>query len=418
MKQVHVKRTSAAWGILIVFCLFAAVAHVWAVEPVKVKPAENGAVKPKAPVPTMKKVSFNGTRLGCLMPMTGSYAAYGASARKGVDLAFLSFVASGNPAGFKVEYRDTGSDPARTRQAVRELADLGVTAIIGPVGPAEDAAKEAQALGIPIITLTGKDGITALGDQVFRHFLTQSLQVRSVADHAFNILELRRFAVLYPDEPYGRDMTKLFEAEVKRRGGMVVAAEAYAPKTTDFGKQIKKILGTSGKNTLTKTREADNPEAMIGIDGIFIPDSAETVGLILPQLRFYDVNDAVLLGTNLWHSDKLISLAGKYLAQAVIPEGFFAESDEPQVTAFVERFREAYDTAPGFVEAVAYDTALTALEVMSMKPASRKDFRRLLVGMDSVRGVTGVTDFTESGEAEKMIYLLRGNADGFMEIVR
>jgi len=411
MGQLISKRTIITLGIALYASLFLFFSPVLSGEAVKGKPP----AKEKA-----KTVSspFNVKRIGCLLPTSGTYANYGVSAQRGVDLAYLTFIANGNNTGLQIEYRDTGSNPAKTKQAVRELAELGVAAIIGPVGPAEDAAKEAQLRGIPIITLTGKEGITSLGDSVFRHFLTQTMQVKSVTEYAFNTLELRRFAVLYPDEPYGRDMMKLFTSEVKRRNGVVVAAESYAPKTTDFGKQIKKIIGVSGKKEIAHDPNKEWPETMVGIDGVFIPDTAETVGLILPQLRFYDVNDVILLGTNLWHSDKLVSMAGKYLPQAVIPEGFFAESEEPQVARFVERFMEAYNSKPGFVEAIAYDTALMAFHVIAQKPASYSDFKRMLVDLQSVRGVTGITSFTETGEAEKMLYLLRGNPDGFVEISR
>ena len=361
---------------------------------------------------------YNVKRLGCLVPLSGTYAAYGESVRKGVDLALLTFKANGRGRDFRVEYRDTASDPGKTAQAVRELAEMGVVAIIGPVGPAEEAAKEAQARGIPIITLTGRETVTDLGGYVFRHFLTQGIQVKSVTDYASGVLDLKRFAMLYPDEPYGRDMARLFETEVKRRGGVLVASESYAPKTTDFGKQIKKIIASSAKNTGPREPGIDGVALRSGIDGFFIPDSAETVGLILPQLRFYDVNETVLLGTNLWYSDKLISLAGQYLQHAVIPEGFFAESSEPQVVRFIERFREAYDAKPGYVEAVAYDTALIVFHTMNREPASHEDFRQGLIDMGNVRGVTGVTSFAENGEAEKTIYLLKGGPDGFVEIPR
>lgn len=368
--------------------------------------------------PLFDSKPYNVKRVGCLLPLSGTYAAYGESARKGVDLALLTFRGNGKGRDFRVEYRDTGSDPARTRQAVRELAELGVAAIIGPVGPAEEAAKEAQAQGIPIITLTGREGVPQAGDFVFRHFLTQNVQVKSVTEYATGVLDLKRFAMLYPDEPYGRDMARLFELELKRRGAVLVAAESYAPKTTDFGKQIKKIIASSSKHADPKETRAEGATPRSGIEGFFIPDSAETVGLILPQLKFYDVNETVLLGTNLWNSDTLVSLAGQYLQHAVIPEGFFAESTEPQVVRFVERFREAYEGKPGYVEAVAYDTALIVFHMMNREPTSHEDFRQTLLDMGNVRGVTGVTSFSENGEAEKTIYLLKGGPEGFVEIPR
>jgi ABC-type branched-subunit amino acid transport system substrate-binding protein len=410
------KKTAVPW-IVFTGLVFGCFTTAMSGEPGKSDTPAKDNTKGKVAAP-LKQAVFNGKRIGCLMPETGAYSSYGISARKGFDVAYLSTMADGNHSWLKVEYRDTGSDPQKTKKAVRELAQLGVSAIVGPVGPSEDAAREAQALGIPIITLTGKDGITTLGDCVFRHFLTQNIQVKSVLEYAFNTLELKRFAVLYPDEPYGRDMTRLFEAEVKRRGGSVVASEVYAPKTTDFGKQIKKISAVAGKKPAGTGLGDEYQETKSGIDGIFIPDSAETVGLILPQLHFYDINDAILLGTNLWHSDKLIGLAGKYLQQAVIPDGFFVESQDPRVIHFMEKFGEAYDGKPGFVEAVAYDTAMAVFQVLDQNPKSFREVKQMLVNQGGVRGVTGVTAFEPSGEADKMIYLLSGNAEGFVEIAR
>ena len=363
---------------------------------------------------------FNVRRLGCLMPLSGAYGSYGQNARKGFDLAYRIFAADGNNSGLQIIYKDTASDPVKTKQAVRELADMGVSAIIGPVGPAEDAAKEAQLRGIPIITLTGKEGITDVGNCVFRHFLTQTMQVKAVTGYAFNILELKRFAVLYPDEPYGRDMKKLFENEVKRRGGVLVAAESYSPKSSDFGAQIKKISGAADSaSSVVKRRLGDGgADAMIGFDAVFIPDSGEKVGLILPQLAFYDVGDVYLLGTNLWHSDKLVSMAGKRLDLAVVPEGFFPQSAEPHVIRFVERFKAAYGSDPGYIEAVAYDTAMMIFRVILQKPASHRDVRMFISNLRDVRCVTGLTSFDETGEAMKSLYLLMGGPEGFREIPR
>ena len=48
-------------------------------------------------------------------------------------------------------------------------------------------------------------------------------------------------------------------------------------------------------------------------DAVFIPDTYNMVGLIAPQLRFYGIEDVLLLGTNLWHSGHLMEMARKYV---------------------------------------------------------------------------------------------------------
>jgi ABC-type branched-subunit amino acid transport system substrate-binding protein len=103
--------------------------------------------------------------------------------------------------------KDTRGETSEAVSGVEELTQKEkVLAIIGPLAskPAMAAAIRAQELRVPIITLTQKAGITAEGDMVFRNFLTPAKEIHRLLDKAVNEMELRRFAILYPDNPYGR----------------------------------------------------------------------------------------------------------------------------------------------------------------------------------------------------------------------
>jgi hypothetical protein len=201
--------------------------------------------------------------------------------------------------------KDSQGNPDQTRLAMQELIDEKVAAIIGPIVTAEVAAAEAQANGIPIITLTQKDSITSIGDYVFRNFITPSMQVKALTDFTTNTLGLNRFAILYPDETYGITFMNLFWDRLLENGGKIVGVEAYNPQHTDFADPIKKLVGLyydipedlkevdqlSGEedenlrdtdspldqdnpngNQEQKT-EDEEPEAIVDFDAIFIPDS-------------------------------------------------------------------------------------------------------------------------------------------------
>ncbi len=161
------------------------------------------------------------------------------------------------------------------------------------------------------------------------------------------------------------------------------------------------------------------PEPKVAFEALFIPDSPEKAGLIIPQLRYYDIKDVYLLGTNLWHSQKLIDIAGDLIRESVIAEGFFADSRRGRVREFVGRFEEIYGYKPGFIEAVGYDTAMIlcrqiALETVFTWPALRQS----LVMMPPYDGVTGRTGFFDTGEADKSLYLLKVSGGRFTEISR
>lgn len=370
--------------------------------------------------------------LGCLMPTSGKYESYGTKAQRGFDLAYGLFSQENPELDIRIVYKDTESDPERTVEAVRELAELGVCAIVGPVGTVEEAAQEAQIRGIPIMTLTGKEDITELGDFVFRNFLTREMQVGAVVSYAFEVLGLNNFAILYPDEHYGIDMMNLFWDKIKAYGGEVVGVESYTAKTMDFAAPIKKLIGMyykipeepavivdeNGQEYLdTDSSEEVAPETpVMDFDAIFIPDATEKVGLILPQLAFYDVGDVYLLGTNLWHTDKLIQMAGKDVGGTIIPEGFFSGSKKPHVQSFVTTYESAFGEEPGFIEAIGYDSARMILQIIKDNPSSYSDFRDRLLSLRDFKGVTGTTSVDETGDVWKSLYLLNANQRGFREL--
>ena len=164
--------------------------------------------------------------IGLLIPQSpDSFSAYGKAALEGFKLGL------GESVHFIV--RDTKGDPAEAKKAVDDLAAQGVLAIAGPIlsNEAEAAAARAQELGIPIVTLTKAEGITRVGPYVFRNMLTDSAQARALAHYAVDLRGYKRFAVLYPDVEYGKQMMSLFWDQVESKGGRFGAARSRIPST-------------------------------------------------------------------------------------------------------------------------------------------------------------------------------------------
>ena len=139
--------------------------------------------------------------------------------------------------------------------------------------------------------------------------------------------------------------------------------------------------------------------------------------MIIPQLAYYDVNDVLLIGTNLWHSKVLIKMADQYAQGAIMPDSFFVNSEAPQVRAFVDKFEETYQEKPGFIEAVVYDSAILLLSMINNPHVRyRSELREELLNMIEFQGVTGLTRFDESGDAQKKLHLLTIKGRRFVEV--
>ena len=138
--------------------------------------------------------------------------------------------------------QDSQSDEQEAVKGVQTLNKKNVSAIIGPMSACEFAVKEAQTQKVPIIVLSQKDGIPDLGDYAFRNFLTPQMQIETIVPYAIEKLGVQRFAVVYPEDTYGKVFMTLFKDKVFEYGKQIISVEAYTPGQTDFGKTIKELI--------------------------------------------------------------------------------------------------------------------------------------------------------------------------------
>jgi ABC-type branched-subunit amino acid transport system substrate-binding protein len=358
--------------------------------------------------------------VGVLLPLSGRYATFGELVRRGMDLALEMHQAGGKkPTHFL--YRDTGADPALSERAVIELADSErVLAIAGPLTgtAAQAAANQAQKMRVPLLTLSQKEGLPEAGDYVFRDSLTSRQQVLALVRYAMEEQQMTSFAVLSPENRLGREMTELFAREVERRGGRIAARQSYAENLTDFRRQIKLLRREDPNAPDPEPSSAGvtaSPPKSLPFEALFIPDDADRIGLIAPQLAFFGIENLPLLGINGWNSPDLVRLAGRFVEGAVFVDGFYRDSPHPLVQEFVNRYFEKYGGS--ILEAQGYDAAgilLLLLERAEIR--TREDLRLALSQVRNYPGVTGVTSFTQQGDVEKNLFLLQVQDGNIVQI--
>jgi len=369
-----------------------------------------------------QRLEFNRNDIGCLLPLSGTYAAFGMRALRGIKLALNTYHSLHKRIRLNLIVQDSQSDEQNAVKGVQALNKKNVSAIIGPMSTCEFAVKEAQKQKVPIIVLSQKNGIPDLGDYVFRNFLTPQMQIDTIVPYAIEKLGVQRFAILYPEDTYGQTFMKLFQDKVFAYGKQIVSFEAYTPGQTDFGKTIKELIDHSDAvrkyvGAVGKEAHPRQEEGVVDIDAVFIPDMYSTVGLIAPQLRFYDVENVLLLGTNLWHSERLIEMTRKYVQGALVPDAFYLDSKREQVLDFIDRYENVFQEKPKFIEAVAYDTAMMLFQIVSQAEIkSRRELKDRLQTIRNYDGVTGLTSFKSNGEVDKKLYLFRIVKDKFVEI--
>jgi branched-chain amino acid transport system substrate-binding protein len=374
--------------------------------------------------------------LGCLLPLSGPFAIYGQEVLNGIQLGMGVFGASEEGRGVELLIEDTQGNPDVAVNKVEELAQKGrVMGIIGPLASktATAAGRKAQELGVPMITLTQKEGITETGDMVFRNFLTPAREMDRLVSKAVEEMGIVRFGVLYPESAYGLHMLNLFWDRVEKAGAYITAVESYGPELTDFTEEIKKMVGLYHprppsiveKRKLARLaafnagieagayEEGNEPEPIVDFDAVFIPDNSQKVALIAPQFPFHSVFNIRLLGTSLWHSPDLLNQGADYLQGAIFTSGFFPQSVED----FVNLYKENFGTNPGILAATGYDTIRFVNHLMKDQAIrTRRGLKQALLLPRDFQGVRGPLSFDDEREATTPPILLTVKGKEFIPL--
>jgi hypothetical protein len=312
---------------------------------------------------------------------------------------------------------------------------------------------------VPLLSLSKVEGVTGIGPYVFRVMLTASAQAAALAEFAVARRGIRRFAVLYPDIPYGTELMAAFWEEVEARGGEFRGAGSYEADRTTFGPLVKDLVGKLHLDERPDWAEAQK-EALKGItdpyrrskalekarkelppvvdfEAIFVPDFARNVTLLAPALAVEDVvttcdprelerirkvtpwevRPVQLLGGNGWDDPALFEKAGRYVECAVFVDGFFAASERPATKAFVQAFQERNGRPPSILEASAYDAGRMVVTAVEKGRADGRDaVRSHLAGLRDFPGATGDIAFDARGEPVRQLFFLTVDRSGVREM--
>lgn len=348
--------------------------------------------------------------IGLILPLTGRYASYGEAALKGALLAADVFGSGGGAkGGIDVLVRDVGESPAEGSKAVTELSgEKRVAGIVGPLlnATAYQSAARAEARGIPLITLSQKEDVTGAGRFIFRNSLAPAEQAKAVAEYAVNVLGKTQFAVLYPDNHAGKVMAEAFMETVTSMGREITALMSYADDTKDFGEIMRSLFMIETDEVQEGRRTISEYFPAAAVDALYMPDGYRTVSLVLPYIKYYNIDDVQLLGSSGWNSRHLVKLSGRAVEGAVFVDGFFHNSRRDSSAAFALRFKDTYGMDAGEVEAEAYDAVSLLIKAIDPDAPDRDLVRERLLEMSGYEGAEGPVYFDRYGGAVKEPFIL------------
>jgi ABC-type branched-subunit amino acid transport system substrate-binding protein len=246
------------------------------------------------------------------------------------------------------------SDGTTTAEMVDQLAHANVIAVVGPLTDksVDAAAGRAEGLCVPLLSLAIRAEGRAIGRFVFHLRHSPQARARVLARRAL-AKGITTFAILAPDTDYGRSASDAFVEVVEKAHGKIVTRVTYPDHATSFAKTAAK-LGD-------------------GWQGVFVPDTADALGLIAPALanagaipqpvgtkKVKGGRPVLLLSTAEDLRPSFVASAGRHAEGALFAPGYYPDDAEPSDSGFVKAYRDAYGRDPGAFAAYAFDAAQLA----------------------------------------------------------
>ncbi len=347
------------------------------------------------------------TRIGLILPLSGTYQAFGDRALKGALLAAGIFQYPKTTHNFELRVENSLGDPELGREKVKGMIMQDhIIALVGPIlNPvAISVAGVSEELNVPMVALSPSPGLTENKTNVFRNCMTKDSQVKPLLDWAMGEKKFTKFAVIYPEDKYGAEFAQVFEQEVKARGGQLVKSVPYPAEETDF----REVIGALEPRALTKGKEEKKESLPLSFEVLFIADGYEKVGSIVPQLLFYRVKPQ-LMGTSSWHSEKIFEHCKQsYLEDAVFADLYAPELDNKAFADYRFKYEQAFQEDSSLFDLQAYETVALIIDLMEKNQISSR--RELAQALKSVRGwpgPLGPVSVNASGEFEHQLHLFQ-----------
>lgn len=335
----------------------------------------------------VSEVAFAQIRLGAAEALTGNAAQYGVPIRKGFELALGEINGTGGINGQKLELI-IEDEQGKKEEAINVFKKLifqdKVLMLFGPTLSNSAQASDPVAQGAKVVvfgTSNTADGITSIGNYVFRNSVTEADILPVTLKVALQKAGLKKVAVLYGnDDAFTKSGFDNFKKALEGLKVPVTTTETFAKGDVDFKPQLTKI-------------KASNPDAIVlsalVAEGAPIMVQARQLGITLP-----------FIGGNGMNSPKIFELAKDSSDNLWVGSPWSAENPAAENKKFIAAFQKAHNALPDQFAAQAYDAmsiaaqALKKIKLTGKLEADRKALRDALPAVQFT-GATGPFKFRQ-----------------------
>ncbi|HEX2928068.1 MAG TPA: ABC transporter substrate-binding protein [Candidatus Binatia bacterium] len=326
-------------------------------------------------------------RIGVAEALTGNAAQYGVPIRKGFELAIGEINGSGGVNGNKIGLV-IEDEQGKKEEAINVFKKLifqdKVLMLFGPTlsNSAQASDPVAQSAKIVVFgTSNTADGITSIGDYVFRNSVTEADILPVTLKVASQKTGLKKVAVLYGnDDIFTKSGYDNFTKALQTLKIPVTATESFAKGDVDFKPQLTKIKASAPDAIVLSALVAEGGPILV---------QARQLGITLP-----------FIGGNGMNSPRVFELAKDNSDNLWVGSPWSIENPSAENKRFIDAYQKSHGALPDQFAAQAYDAmyivvqALKKIKLTGKLEADRKALRDALPATQW-NGATGPFKFRQ-----------------------
>ena len=257
-------------------------------------------------------------KIGLLVPLTGKNSEIGQSIIKSTRLAINKI----NNSSIEIIPRDTKSNPADTLRVAKELGELGIKIIIGPVFNKNQAYLN-ELKEITFISLTNKGGNKS------KNIINAGINATSQLNAIKKFIELngiKKTIFLTPDVDYKDEIEKaidnskitilgnyVYKTDPTKLTNQIEKITNYKRRKQNLEDEIKRLekSNQSNKRQLIERLKKRDTLGNVKFDSIVIADFDESLKSVTTSLLYTDVSPKkkYFITLNQWFDESLLEEA-------------------------------------------------------------------------------------------------------------
>ena len=254
--------------------------------------------------------------LGLLVPLTGKNAEIGQSILKSTRLAINKI----NNTSIEIIPKDTGSNPNLTLKSAKEMSELGIKIVIGPVF-SENLEYLDELKEITFLSLTNKSDKSS--KNIINAGINATSQIKAIKKF-IELNEIKKTIFLTPDVDYKIEVEKaISNTKIK-----IFKNHTYSIDPTKLTKQIEKITDykkrkqnlkdeiirleksdVTNKKRLIENLEKQDTLGDVKFDSLIIADFDESLKSVTTSLLYTDIypKNKYFITLNQWFDESLLN---------------------------------------------------------------------------------------------------------------